>query len=286
MSQKVIDSHFHIWDLKNDYPWLKNLKSFSLNSNYQISDYIADFSEINVIKTVHIQAEITKEKRVYETQWLQDIADQNDQGFPNAIIGYVDFSDDKIEEDLERHCQYKNFRGIRQILKTKINDNTDLLINSKWFKNLELLNKFNLSFDLLIMFHQFDKAFNVIKKYPNTLFIINHCLWPEGTEKNLHDWKKALKKISTLDNVVIKISGFGEWLVPCNVENIKGYVLEAIDSFGINRCMFGSNFPVDKHFSKKSFKFFWNSYFEITKKLSQNEKNKIFFLNAERYYNI
>ena len=285
MSQKVIDTHFHIWDLKNDYPWLKNLKSFSLNSNYLIDDYILDAQDINILKTVHVQAEITYEKRIYETQWLQEISDKNKYKFPNAIIGYADFNNKNIEKDLAQHSSYKNFRGIRQILKTN-NNQIDFLSNSNWINNLHLLNKYNLSFDLLIMFHQFEKAITVIKKYPNTLFIINHCLWPEGSENRFEEWKIALKKISELDNVVIKISGFGEWMSDCNANNVKKYFEEALNFFGTDRCMFGSNFPVDKHFAKKNLIYFWNIYFDITLSLSNDEKNKIFYLNAEKYYRI
>ena len=285
MQQKIIDTHFHIWDLKNNYPWLENMNDYGLNNNYFLNNFLDDAKKLNLSKSVHIQAEIIDQNKIFETEWLQKISNNHNSNFPNAIVGFVDLSSKNFISDIEKHCQYKNFRGIRQILKST-KDDESFLKNDIWINNLKYLEKYNLSFDLLIFFHQYKSATNVIKKYPNILFIINHCFWPQNSENDFNNWAKALKSISSFDNVVIKISGFGEWLKNCSLSNIKPYILETIDCFGLDRCMFGSNFPVDKQISNKTYEFFWNIYFETTKNFSDDEKNKMFFYNAEKYYRI
>ncbi len=285
MQQKIIDTHFHIWDLKNNYPWLENMNDYGLNINYFLNNFLDDAKKLNLSKSVHIQAEIIDQNKIFETEWLQKISNNHNSNFPNAIVGFVDLSSKNFISDIEKHCQYKNFRGIRQILKST-KDDESFLKNDIWINNLKYLEKYNLSFDLLIFFHQYKSAINVIKKYPNILFIINHCFWPQNSENDFNNWTKALKSISSFDNVVIKISGFGEWLKNCSLSNIKPYILETIDCFGVDRCMFGSNFPVDKQISNKTYEFFWNIYFETAKNFSDDEKNKMFFYNAEKYYRI
>ena len=83
---------------------------------------------------------------------------------------------------------------------------------------------------------------------------------------------------------VCKISGLGMFNPYWTINSTKFFVLKTIEIFGINRCMFGSNFPVDKIFN--TFDNYWDSYFEITKSFSQNELNKIYSKNALKFYRI
>ena len=92
--------------------------------------------------------------------------------------------------------------------------------------------------------------------------------------------------LSNFDNVAIKLSGFGERDSMWKIENIKPFINYSIEKFGVERCMFGSNFPVDKAFSLKTYFDYWDSYHTITSHLSINEKDRLFYKNAEKYYKI
>ena len=291
--QKIIDTHHHLWDpTSQKYDWLIEPNNAQLNKKYLIEDLVKDFNSLKIDKSVHVQAEINTDEMIYETKWLQEISDNN-QGFPNAIIGFVDFMDSEVEKKLQQHLNFSNFRGIRQILKFDKNNTKashakiDYLNQDVWLKNFSLLQKYNLSFDLLILVSQTENAVKLIKKYPNVLFIINHSLSPlKFDNESLEDWRKKIKLLSDHENIIIKLSGFGEFNPSWTEETIKPLILYSIDKFGIDRCMFGTNFPVDKFLSSSIYTDYWNSYYNIVKNFSSNENNKLFYINAEKYYKI
>ena len=291
--QKIIDTHHHLWEpTSQKYDWLIEPNNAQLNKKYLIEDLVKDFNSLKIDKSVQVQAEINTDEMIYETKWLQEISDNN-QGFPNAIIGFVDIMDSEVEKKLQQHLSFSNFRGIRQILKFDKNNTKashakiDYLNQDVWLKNFSLLQKYNLSFDLLILVSQTENAVKLIKKYPNVLFIINHSLSPlKFDNESLEDWRKKIKLLSDHENIIIKLSGFGEFNPSWTEETIKPLILYSIDKFGIDRCMFGTNFPVDKFLSSSIYTDYWNSYYNIVKNFSSNEKNKLFYINAEKYYKI
>jgi len=297
-NQKIIDTHHHLWDpTSNKYDWLVAPGHEIFNHVYLVDDYINDLKKLNIIKSIHVQAEINKSETIYETEWLQNISNSNSStnifNFPNAIIGFADFLDSDVEKILEQHLKIANFRGIRHILNFDKNNKNishasmDYLKEKTWLKNFSLLNKYNLSFDLSILLNQANDAAKLISNESNTLFIINHTLSPmDVTENNMETWLSGIKLLSSFDNVVIKLSGFGEFNSKWTEETIRPLILNSIDNFGLDRCMFGSNFPVDKFLSSSEYFDYWNSYFNIVSDFTDIEKDKLFHKNAEDIYKI
>jgi len=295
--QKIIDTHHHLWDpTTNKYDWLTAPGHEVFNKVYLHKQFEQDISNLNLIKSVHVQAEINLSETIYETQWLQDYYNNqslHDRKLPNAIIGFADFLDIKVEQILQEHLKYPNFRGIRQILNFDKNNNNishatfDYLKNDLWIKNFGLLKKFDLLFDLSILINQTEDAENLIKKYDSTLFIINHTLCPHDiNNENINLWLDKIKILSKYENVAIKLSGFGEFNSNWTTESIKPLILYSIENFGINRCMFGTNFPVDKFLSNASYEDYWKAYLKITQNFSEDEINNLFYKNAEKFYKI
>jgi len=296
-SQKIIDTHHHLWDPTNGkYDWLIADGHDVFNKVYLHKDFEQDIANLNLIKSVHVQAEINLSETIYETQWLQDFYNTQslqDRKLPNAIIGFTDFLDIKAEQTLQAHLKYSNFRGIRQILNfDKNNKNVshtsiDYLKTDLWIKNFALLKKYDLLFDLSILLNQTEDAENLIKNYDSTLFIINHTLSPlDITNENINLWLDKIKILSKYENVAIKLSGFGEFNSNWTSESIKPLILYSIENFGVNRCMFGTNFPVDKFLSNASYEDYWKAYLKITQHFSEDEINNLFYKNAEKFYKI
>ena len=87
-----IDTHIHLWDLNNDYPWIQNNENHDLKQNYLIENLMNDAKGLSLKKFVHIQAEISEKNKIKETEWLQKISDSHPLSFPNAIVGLSDHS--------------------------------------------------------------------------------------------------------------------------------------------------------------------------------------------------
>lgn len=298
---KIVDAHHHLWDLNNadtKYSWLMVTEGeaffgdyAAIRKNYLLEDYIEDSKNQNIIKSVHVQAEHDDDKPVNETAWLQNLADTHSSKLPNAIVAFADFSKNNVSEILDAHQEYKNTRGIRQILSYNKDEpkyshaTEDFMKNSTWVENFKYIRNRNLSFDIQIYKHQMEDAVNLANKYNDVLFILNHTGEPCYQSKEyIESWEQNMKKLAKCENVVAKISGLGMFDPNWTIDSTRIFVEKTIQIFGIERCMFASNFPVDKIFN--SFDTYWNSFKEITKHYSENDKKLLFSSNAEKYYRI
>jgi len=298
---KIVDAHHHLWDLNNadtKYSWLMVTEGeaffgdyAAIRKSYLLEDYIEDAKNQNIIKSVHVQAEHDDDKPVNETAWLQNLADTHSSKLPNAIVAFADFSKNNVSEILDAHQEYKNTRGIRQILSYNKDEpkyshaTEDFMKNSSWVENFKHIRNRNLSFDIQIYKHQMEDAVNLANKYNDVLFILNHTGEPCYQSKEyIESWEQNMTKLAKCENVVAKISGLGMFDPQWTIDSTRIFVEKTIQIFGIERCMFASNFPVDKIFN--SFDTYWNSFKEITKNYSENDKNLLFSSNAEKYYRI
>jgi len=298
---KIVDAHHHLWDLNNadtKYSWLMVTEGeaffgdyAAIRKSYLLEDYIEDAKNQNIIKSVHVQAEHDDDKPVNETAWLQNLADTQSSKLPNAIVAFADFSKNNVSEILDAHQEYRNTRGIRQILSYNKDEpkyshaTEDFMKNSSWVENFKHIRNRNLSFDIQIYKHQMEDAVNLANKYNDVLFILNHTGEPCYQSKEyIESWEQNMKKLAKCENVVAKISGLGMFDPNWTIDSTRIFVEKTIQIFGIERCMFASNFPVDKIFN--TFDTYWNSFKEITKNYSENDKKLLFSSNAEKYYRI
>ena len=298
---QIVDAHHHLWDLENNetsYAWLMVAEGeaffgdyAAIRKSYLLEDYIKDAQNQNLIKSVHVQAEHDDDKPVNETAWLQSLADNHSSKLPNAIVAFADFSKNNIVEILDGHQEYKNTKGIRQILSFNKEEpkyshaSEDFMKNTTWVENFKNIRNRNLSFDIQIYKHQMQDAADLANKYNDVLFILNHTGEPcYQTEEYIQSWEENMKKLAKCENVAAKISGLGMFDPQWTIDSTRIFVEKTIQIFGIDRCMFASNFPVDKIFN--TFDNYWESFKEITKNYSENDKKLLFSSNAEKFYRI
>jgi predicted TIM-barrel fold metal-dependent hydrolase len=293
----IIDPHHHLFDLEHGkYPWLQGpmldrvFGDYSaIRRSYLLDDFLADIRNQNVVKTVHLQVEYDHNDPVAETRWLQGIADAH--GYPHGIVAFADLASPNAQAVIEEHCQYSNVRGIRQCLnfhrdpvKTFI-DNPHLMSEPQWRRGYTLLKQFDLSFDLQLYYTQMEEALALSRQFPDTMMVLNHTGMPvDRSPEEIDAWKKNMTSLASADNVSCKISGLGMGDWQWTVSSIRPFVLHAIEAFGVGRCMFASNFPVDKLFS--SYDAVFDAFKDITKDFSIHERQALFHDNAERIYRL
>ncbi len=292
----IIDPHFHLWDLeKNYYPWLSDgvkpsaFGDYStINKTYLIDDYLDDAKHQNLVKAVHLDVGYDPSDPVGETRWLQGVADRH--GFPHGIVGYADFRKPDVSDLLDGHMQYENFRGIRQSMNFHKDPAKTYLLEpevsrtAEWRRGFRELERRQLSFDLQIYYWQMQEFLDLASDFPDVQFILNHTGMQVDGPDHFQGWRESIRILAKAPNVACKISGLGMGDWSWTTETIRPYVEETIEAFGIDRCMFASNFPVDKLFS--TYNAIWNAFDEITAGFSKSERLKIFHDNAARLYRL
>jgi predicted TIM-barrel fold metal-dependent hydrolase len=293
---QVVDPHIHLWDLStHHYPWLANPQtSFvgdarDLQHDYLLADLLRDAEDIEVLKLVHVDANHDPADPVEETRWLQSVADKD--GMPNGIVAGADLSAENAEQVLEAHAAFANTRGIRQILNVHRNKLYDYvgrhyMREPQWRKHFALLRRFGMSFDLQLYPSQMEEAAQLAREHADTQFIVNHAgmFVDRDSTPGYRAWREGMRMLAACPNVAVKLSGFAMFDHDWTIESLRPYVHETIDTFGSDRAMFASNFPVDRLFG--TYTALWNAYARIVGDASDSEKQALFVGNAQRIYRI
>lgn len=294
----IVDPHHHLWDLERfSYPWLSARPLAAsvagdvapIAKSYLLDDYLADTAKQKVVKSVHVDAGFDPSQPVEETRWLQSIADQ--RGFPHGIVARAELHRPDVETTLASHCRFPNVRGIRHIVnwhpdpaKTYVTK-PDFLTDPAWLRGFAQLKRYNLSFDLQLYPSQMADAAALAAAHGDTTIILNHAGMPVDRDPEaLSLWPAGMRALGAQPNVWVKISGLGMVDWRWTEQSIRPFVLETIEIFGPDRCMFASNFPVDKLYS--SFDALYDAFKSIVSDFSVGERRKLFSDTALAVYRI
>ncbi|HWU79340.1 MAG TPA: amidohydrolase family protein [Caulobacter sp.] len=294
----IVDPHMHLWDLdRHYYAWLQDtplpnnpagdISSIAYRS-YGLDDYLADANGWNVVQVVHVECGLPPKDQLSETDWLQAIADQ--RGVIGGIVAGANLDDPNVEAMLAAHASREAVRGIRQIVNwhadpAKTYGPTDKLLDAQWRKGFALLAKYGLSFDLQLYASQMAVAAELADAHPDIPLIVNHAGMPtDRDEAGLAAWREGLALLAQRPNVSCKISGLAMVDRSWTTASLRPFVLRVIETFGVERCMFASNFPVEKVHG--SFGAFYAAYDAITAGFSHDEREALFAGTARRIYRL
>lgn len=297
---KVVDPHMHLCNFGTiPYPWLEHPRTDYFLSPYDalarfhdVPAFLQDADGIEVLKVVHVENSPAPEERITETRWLQSLADDPDScGMPNGIVAAIDLSAPDVERTLTTYQGFPAMRGVRQMLNVHENPfynyvGCHFMGNPTWQSGFRSLSQFGFSFDLHIYPSQMREAAALARSNSNTTVILNHTgmFVDRDTLTGWRNWRDGIRILAACSTVMVKISGMGMLDHNWTIESIRPYVLETIDHFGIDRCMFASNFPVDGLYG--SYSDLWNAYHACVAGFTETEKEKLFRANAERIYRI
>ncbi|HUZ31041.1 MAG TPA: amidohydrolase family protein [Xanthobacteraceae bacterium] len=253
----IIDAHHHVWRRK-DLPWLDGPMQprifgpyEAIRRDYPIREFLSDIAGSNVVKSVYVQANWAKDRFENEVAYVQQAADET--GFPQAIVGYADFLVPDVRPQLDRLTKYRGMRGLRMQVQWHENQQyrfasgPDLARDPVLQKNVGRLADYGWSFDLQVFTGQMDGAAELAARAPKVTFILQHAgmledLSPAGWDK----WRAGMRKLAAGPNMVSKLSALGTFIHKNDPQHIAAIVRETVEIFGAERCLFGSNFPVEK----------------------------------------
>ena len=229
----------------------------NLQRNYRVTDYLADCHPIRPVASVHVEANWLPEDAVSETRWLQSVADEH--GYPHAIICYVDLADPDPLPILEAQSRFSNVRGVRRMTTqpgqplSSLRSGVNLLCDDRFSRNLSLLGRFGLSFDMQATPAVMHDAAQLAAAHPDLPMALTHVGLPiNRSPEGIALWRRGLTEVAAQPNVFVKLSGFAMLDPGWKPDSVADIMRIVIELFGPDRCMIGTNLPIDKLRGKPS----------------------------------
>ena len=234
----IIDSHHHLWKYNpEDYGWMDDSMEV-LKKDYFPRDLEPLLMKSHIFGTVVVQARQTLE----ETEWLLDLADKYE--FIQGVVGWVDLCSPLLSEQLDSYASRPKLVGVRHVIHDEPDD--DFMLRRDFMQGIAQLQQYDLSYDLLLFPKHLVRATELVKTFPGQRFILDHLAKPPIKSGAVQAWKSDLEKLAALPNVWCKLSGMvteadhGSW----KKEDFIPYMAVVLESFGADRVMLGSDWPV------------------------------------------
>jgi predicted TIM-barrel fold metal-dependent hydrolase len=280
---RIVDAHVHLWDpARTDwYPYLAHPPTGGPGNGarmfrrFEFDTYRAETSAWNVEKFVNVAA-ATGRSSIEETIELDGRARAG--GGPDAIIGGLPPTDSVAEavELLDRQMEASRFRGVRPM-----GANMGPVPEAGVLRALE---ERNLLFELMAHPDQLEAAAGELASFGDLQVVVEHTGWPRsGAHEEQALWRRGIDALAGLgDNVACKLSGLAMPLESMSVDAFAPWLEYAIEAFGVDRCLFASNFPVDSMYG--TFDDLYGVFSAVTAGLDGDSRDKLFAGNAERLY--
>ena len=274
----IIDSHQHFWQVgRFDYPWM----SSDLGVLYR--DYLPPvlkpiLNANGVEKTVLVQAS----NSVAESRWLLELADQ--YPFIAGVVGWVNLRSEEVETELLEFTAHQKFKGVRHLVESEPAD--DWLIQPEVLRGLRQLSVHDLAYDLLVHPRHLRHVSKVAEHCPDLRLVIDHMAKPAIARGEFDGWAKQFKPLALFPNLHCKLSGLvteANWST-WTIDDLRPFVDCALDSFGPDRMMFGSDYPVC--LLAATYERVLDSFHEALKHLDDADRTKIFSENAKNFYRL
>ncbi len=272
-----IDAHQHFWVYEpSRHAWI-NDDMKEIRRDFLPEQLAPLLRQHGIDGCVTVQVDQTEE----ETTYLTGLADRHD--FIKGVVGWVDLMSPYIEDRLDYFSQFKSLKGFRHIAQSEPDE---FLLQQSFGNGISRLAEYGFTYDILIYEHQLPAAVALVKQFPEQPFVIDHIAKPRIKDQVIEPWKKYMKQIASFDNVYCKVSGmvteasWNSW----REEDIRPYLDVVLETFGPQRLMYGSDWPVclvaadynrqlgliTRHFDS----------------LSPSEKQMIMGENATRFYHL
>jgi L-fuconolactonase len=271
-----LDSHQHFWRYNPiEFKWIgDNMKP--LMKDFLPLDLKAELESVGFDGSIAVQARQSLE----ETIWLLELASKNE--FIKGVVGWVDLCSKEVEIQLKRFASDDKFVGVRHVIHDEADDN---FMNRQDFQNgISLLEKYKLTYDLLIFPKHLPLAAEFVQKFPNQKFVLDHIAKPNIKDKVCHPWGKNIKILAQQQNVSCKLSGMvteADWK-NWNFEDFRYYLDTVFEAFGEDRIMIGSDWPVCT--TSSNYEKVLSIVFNFIKQFGPEIQNKILGENCYKFY--
>ncbi len=282
---KLIDTHLHIWNLdKVVYPWLSSDLGI-LYQNYELDQMPPLMKESNVSHAILVQAANSLE----ETDFMLQSAERAD--FVVGVVGWLPLLEPaQTALFLEKYKHHPLFKGVRHLIHDE--SNPHWLLQERVLESLSILADSHVPFDVVgVLSEHLDCVSRIGERLPHLRMVLDHLNHPRGvlTEAIMQDWEKWLRIVAQNPNVFAKISGLGTVVKrkaeALSAEDMKPAIDFAINTFGVERCLCGGDYPVA--LLAEGYVRTWHMYQHVfSQLLSLPEREQVYWENANKFYNL
>lgn len=233
-----IDSHQHFWKY---HPvkdaWITDDMKV-IQRDFLPADLLPLLQQNNVDGCVAVQADQSET----ETDFLLQLAQEND--WIKGVVGWTDLRAPNLEEKLQHYAQYKKIKGFRHVVQAE--PANDFLLGDDFCNGIALLSNYHFTYDILVFPRQLKHVEAFVQQFPEQPFVIDHLAKPDFKRADFAEWEKAMRAAAAYPNVSCKVSGMvteANWSSWTN-EDFTYCLDVVVEAFGINRLLFGSDWPV------------------------------------------
>jgi predicted TIM-barrel fold metal-dependent hydrolase len=296
----IVDAHQHLWDLDmNRHPWLRPVGDAigalgdltPIQRSYLVDDYRRDAANENVIATVHVEAGWDRsDDPLAEVRWLESL--DKSSGVALRYIGFANLATANAAETIDRLADVRRCVGVREMLSwhptqpvRNFAARAGIADEPSFRRGVSLLSRRGLLLELMLYPYQAEELSRLARSFPDQLFMINHCGSPiDRDAEGMARWKQGLRLLGRLPNISIKISALTAYDPSPTPESLREVTMHCIESFGVDRSMFGSDFPVGRLWT--TFDAIFEGFKAIVQNFSEDEQRALFYANARRVYRI
>jgi predicted TIM-barrel fold metal-dependent hydrolase len=296
----AIDPHHHLWDLSlKRHPWLEKARGeasemvfgemSSLLKDYGIADYVRDAAGQNIVATVHVEAGWADGHPLEESSWLDTL--DHASGIAKRYVARVRLDDPDTRIRIEAEAANPRVVGIRDIVSwhpdpaKSFAPHAGRMADLQWRSGLSHLSGLGLVFDLMLYPWQMDEACDLVRSFPETLFVLNHAGSPaDRTEEGMALWRHGLSSLGAEPNIRLKISDLVAYDHAWSFESLIPVIEHCLESFGPARCMFASDFPVAGLHA--TFDEVYAVFRRAAEPMSLDEQKSLFFTTANTTYRL
>jgi len=277
---RTIDAHQHFWQrgrFKGD-TWLDDPKHKPISGSFLPEDLKPLLHWHGIDGSVFVQTQ----HDVEENRWALDLAKKHP--FILGVVGWVDLASPKCEDQLLEFKANPKFVGIRHITQGEADD--DFIVRDDVVRGLKVLEKHQVPFDLLFYVKHLKHAATLARKLPTLPMVIDHLAKPRIKDHVTEGWSENLKAAAKFPNVSCKLSGMvteADWKT-WKPADLKPYVDAALEAFGPDRCMYGSDWPVS--LLAAPYPSVYGALNELLASLSASDRAKVFGGTAEKFYGL
>ncbi len=274
-----IDSHHHLWNYSPEqYDWIGDQMSI-LKRDYAPIALRDVTSSVGIQGVVSVQARQTLE----ETDWLVELANNHD--LIRGVVGWVPLADPRLEESLERLQSKPKLKGVRHVVQSEEDDR--FILGAEFNRGISLLPKYGLVYDILILAKHLPPTIEFVDQHPEQPFVLDHIAKPTiALSKFDVQWEKNIRELAKRKNVFCKFSGVvtevrdERW----TLATLQPYWDVVLDAFGVQRLMFGSDWPVC--LLRSSYAQWHDATQHLASQLSASEQQAFWGDNATRVYQL